>query len=126
VIRQQMQHVAGLEQLPLIGADGMMTPGFVSTIGLAGGPVYATVAVVDTMSSASADTFNRQYDAVYGSANRNIYSALAYDCANILIQAIKMAMASGAHPHSIPRMRLLHRPSARLSSPPSRAFPFMA
>ncbi len=53
VIRQQMQHVAGLEQLPFIGADGIMTPGFASTIGLAGGPVYATVAVVDTMSSAS-------------------------------------------------------------------------
>lgn len=42
VIRQQMQHVAGLEQLPFIGADGIMTPGFASTIGLAGGPVYAT------------------------------------------------------------------------------------
>jgi branched-chain amino acid transport system substrate-binding protein len=98
VMRQQMQHVAGLEQLPFIGADGMMTPGFASTIGLAGGPVYATVAVVDTMSSASAASFNRQYDAVYGSANRTIYSALAYDCANILIQAIKTALANGAHP----------------------------
>ena len=74
-----------------------MTPGFASTIGLAGGPVYATVAVMDTMSSASAATFNRQYDAVYGSANRNVYSALAYDCANILIQAIKTALAHGAH-----------------------------
>jgi hypothetical protein len=98
VIRQQMQHVAGLEQLPFIGADGIMTPGFASTIGLAGGPVYATGAVVDTMSSASTATFNRQYDAVYGSANRNIYSALAYDCANILIQAIKTALDNGAHP----------------------------
>src|SRR6266700_8156284 len=98
VLRQQMQHVAGLEQLPFIGADGIMTPGFASTIGLAGGPVYATVAVVDTMSSASAASFNRQYDAVYGSANRTIYSALAYDCANILIQAIKTALANGAHP----------------------------
>jgi branched-chain amino acid transport system substrate-binding protein len=98
LIRQQMQHVAGLEQLPFLGADGMMTPGFASTIGLAGGPVYATVAVVDTMSSAAAATFNRQYDAVYGSANRNVYSALAYDCANVLIQAIKTALANGAHP----------------------------
>ncbi len=98
LIRQQMQQVAGLEQLPFIGADGIMTPGFASTIGLAGGPVYATVAVVDTMSSASAATFNRQYDAVYGSANRNVYSALAYDCANILIQSMKMALANGAHP----------------------------
>src|SRR5215472_16736888 len=59
LIRQQMQHVAGLEQLPFIGADGIVTPGFASTVGLAGGPVYATVAVVDTMSSASAASFNR-------------------------------------------------------------------
>lgn len=98
LIRQQMQHVAGLEQLPFIGADGIVTPRFASTIGLAGGPVYGTVAVVDTMSSASAATFNRQYDAVYGTANCNAYSALAYDCANILIQAIKTALANGAHP----------------------------
>lgn len=98
LIRQQMQHVPGLEQLPFLGADGIVTPGFASSIGLAGGPVYATVAVVDTMSSAAAASFNRQYDAVYGSANRNVYSALAYDCANILIQAIKTALATGAHP----------------------------
>ena len=98
LLRQQMQQVAGLEQLPFVGADGIVTPRFASTISLTGGPVYGTGALVDTSSSASASTFNRQYDAVYGTANRNVYSALAYDCANILIQAIKTALANGAHP----------------------------
>jgi branched-chain amino acid transport system substrate-binding protein len=126
LLRQQMQQVAGLEQLPFVGADGIVTPRFASTISLTGGPVYGTGALVDTSSSASASTFNRQYDAVYGTANRNVYSALAYDCANILIQAIKTALANGAHPHSILTMRLKPRPSARPSSMPSRAFPFTA
>ena len=34
--------------------------------------------------------------AVYGN-NLNVYSAAAYDCANIIIQAIKTALANGAH-----------------------------
>ena len=33
--------------------------------------------------------------AVYGN-NLNVYSAAAYDCTNILIQAVKAALASGA------------------------------
>jgi len=95
LIRQQMQQVQGLKNLPLGAGDGVVTPSFASTIGLSGGPAYGTVAVVDTTTSTSAASFRSQYTAVYGN-NLNVYSAAAYDCANILIQAIKTALANGA------------------------------
>lgn len=95
-IRQQMQQVPGLKNLPFAGGDGIVTPAFASTIGLNGGAAYGTVAVVDTTTSSSAATFRSQYAAVYGNT-LNVYSAAAYDCANILIQAIKTALANGAH-----------------------------
>jgi branched-chain amino acid transport system substrate-binding protein len=93
-IRQQMQQVPGLQNLPFAGGDGIVSPSFASIIGLNGGPVYGTVAVVDT-TSPSAATFRSQFTAVYGN-DLNAYSAAAYDCANILIQAIKTALANGA------------------------------
>jgi len=95
LVRQQMQQVPGLKNLPMGGGDGIVTPSFASTIGLSGGPTYGTVAVVDTTASSSAATFRSQYTAVYGN-NLNVYSASAYDCANILIQGIKTALANGA------------------------------
>jgi branched-chain amino acid transport system substrate-binding protein len=51
LIRQQMQQVPGLQHLPFAGGDGSVSPGFASTMGLNGGPVYATAAVVDTTTS---------------------------------------------------------------------------
>ncbi len=97
LVRQQMQQVPALRNLPLGGGDGLVSNTFASTIGLNGGPTFGTVAVVDTTTSASAKTFRDQYDAVYGAGNLSVYSASAYDCANILIQAIKTALANGAH-----------------------------
>jgi branched-chain amino acid transport system substrate-binding protein len=96
LIRQQMQQVPGLKNLPFVGSDGLVSQSFASTIGLSGGSVYATVAVVDTTTNSSAANFHDQFTAVYGN-NLNVYSASAYDCANILIQAIKRALAHGAH-----------------------------
>ena len=97
LIRQQMLQVPALKNIPFGGGDGIVTPSFASTIGLTGGPAFGTVAVVDTTKSASATAFRSQYDAIYGAANLNVYSAAAYDCTNILIQAIKTALANGAH-----------------------------
>ncbi len=95
LVREQMQQVPGLKNLPLGGGDGIVTPSFASTIGLSGGPAYGTVAVVDTTTSQTAANFRSQYTSIYGN-NLNVYSAAAYDCANILIQAIKTALANGA------------------------------
>jgi branched-chain amino acid transport system substrate-binding protein len=94
LIRQQMQQVPGLQNLPFVGGDGIVTPAFASTIGTSGGPVYGTVAVVDTSRNPNAQTFVQQYQAAFTDPI-NVYSAAAYDCANILIQAIKTALAKG-------------------------------
>lgn len=96
LIRQQMKQVPGLANLPLGGGDGLVTPTFASTIGANGGAAYATVAVVDTSQNPAAQTFVTQYKAAFTDPI-NVYSAAAYDCANIEIQAIKTALANGAH-----------------------------
>jgi len=97
LIRQQMKQVPGLQNLPYGGGDGIVTPAFASTIQpLGGGASYGTVAVVDTTTSSSAATFRQQYAAAFPSDPINVYSAAAYDSANILIQAVKTALANGA------------------------------
>ena len=98
LIRQQMLQVPGLQNLAYAGGDGIVTPAFASTIQPSrGGPVYGTVAVVDTSTNPSAATFHQQYAAAFPSDPINVYSAAAYDSANILIQAVKKALANGAH-----------------------------
>jgi len=95
LIRQQMKQISGLASTPLAGGDGIVTPTYASTIGIPQGPVFGTVAVIDTSKNPAAKTFVDQYNAVYSPIN--VYSAAAYDCANILIQAVKTALANGAH-----------------------------
>src|SRR6266851_2952456 len=97
LIRQQMLQVPTLKNTPMGGGDGIVTPSFASTIGTSsGGPVYGTVAVVDTTTVPSAAAFRTKYASTFTDP-LNVYSAAAYDCANILIQAIKTALANGAH-----------------------------
>jgi branched-chain amino acid transport system substrate-binding protein len=98
LIRQQMQQVSGLQKLPFAGGDGIMSSDFASAIQpLGGGPVYSTAPVVDTSTkpSAAAVTFRQQYAAAFPSDPITAYSAEAYDAANIVIQAIKNALANG-------------------------------
>jgi branched-chain amino acid transport system substrate-binding protein len=98
LIRQQMLQVPALKSIPFAGGDGLQTGTFANTIGLnSGGPVYATVATADETKIPSAQAFIKQYDSVYGATNLGAYSAAGYDCANILIQAIKTALANGTH-----------------------------
>jgi branched-chain amino acid transport system substrate-binding protein len=97
LIRQQMLQIPTLKNTPLGGGDGIITPSFATTIGTSsGGPVYGTVAVVDTTTVPSAAAFRTKYASTFTDP-LNVYSAAAYDCANILIQAIKTALANGAH-----------------------------
>lgn len=97
LIRQQMLQVPALKNTPFAGGDGLVTSTFANTIGLNnGGGIYATVATVDAGNTPSAQSFIQQYDATYGAANLGAYSAAAYDATNILIQAVKSALANGA------------------------------
>src|SRR5438552_1899413 len=56
LIRQQMKQISGLASTPLAGGDGIVTPTYASTIGIPQGPVFGTVAVIDTSKNPSAKT----------------------------------------------------------------------
>lgn len=65
--------------------------------------MFASVATVDATGGASASTsaaktFLDKYSKQYGLNNISAYSASAYDCSMIIMQAVKAAMASGAKP----------------------------
>jgi branched-chain amino acid transport system substrate-binding protein len=94
LIRQQMEQVPTLKNIVFAGGDGLVTPTFATTIGVSGGAVYGSVATSDVSKNPNGATFISQYQATYGTIGA--YSAAAYDCANIVIQAIKMALAAGA------------------------------
>lgn len=98
LIRKQMLQIPGLQNLPFAGGDGIVTPAFANTIQpTGGGPVYGTVAVVDTSTSTAApiQAFDAAFHQNFPNDPINVYSAAAYDCANIMIQAIKTVIANG-------------------------------
>jgi branched-chain amino acid transport system substrate-binding protein len=99
LIRQQMLQVPGLQTTPLGGGDGIVTSDFSSAIPSGkGGPTYGTTATLDVAKAPGGGAaFIQQYNATYGAANFGAYSAAGFDCMNILIQAIKTALANGAH-----------------------------
>lgn len=96
-IRKQMASVPGLANIPFLGGDGINTAAFAQAIGTGrGGPVYSTVASVDVTRLPSAAAFIQKFQKAYGQLGS--YSAGSYDCAKILIGAIKVAIAGGAKP----------------------------
>jgi branched-chain amino acid transport system substrate-binding protein len=98
LIRQQMLQVPGLQNTPLGGGDGIVTSDFASAVPNGkGGPAYGTVATLDVVKSPGGASFIQTYNSIYGASNFGAYSAAAYDSMNILIQAIKTALANGAH-----------------------------
>jgi branched-chain amino acid transport system substrate-binding protein len=98
LIRQQMQQVPGLQNTPLGGGDGIVTSDVASAVPTGkGGSTFGTVATLDVVKSPGGSTFIQQYNSTYGASNFGAYSAAGYDCMNILIQAIKAALANGAH-----------------------------
>lgn len=96
-VRKQMAGVPGLENTPMLGGDGINTGAFAQAIGAGhGGAVYSTVAAIDATKLPSAADFIQKYQKAYGQLGS--YSAGSYDCAKILINAIKAAIAGGAKP----------------------------
>lgn len=96
LIRQQMQQVPALKNTPFAGGDGLVTASFASTIGLTGGPIFATVAAADVNSNPAAASFIKNYTATYGQLGA--YSAGGYDAMKIMINAIKAAIDGGTKP----------------------------
>src|SRR5579872_481584 len=96
LVRQQMEKIAALKNTPYAGGDGLQTSTFATTIGVgSGGPVYSTVAAANADIIPSAQAFIAKYKSTYGASQYGAYSASGYDCMNIMIQAIKTAIANG-------------------------------
>jgi branched-chain amino acid transport system substrate-binding protein len=96
-IRKQMEGIGALANTPFLGGDAINTAAFATAIGASkGGPVYSTVAAVDVTKLPSAASFIQKYQATYGQLGA--YSAGGYDCAEIIINAIKAAINGGAKP----------------------------
>jgi branched-chain amino acid transport system substrate-binding protein len=98
LVRKQMEQIPGLQNTPYAGGDGLQTSTFASTIGVNGGPIYSTVATANADVLPEAQTFISQFKQTYGASAYGAYSAAAYDCMNIMIQAIKTAIQNGATP----------------------------
>lgn len=97
-VAKQMSKTPGLTTTPLVGGDGLQTASFAKALGANGLPVYSTVAAVDPTQLPSAATFLKQFNSTYGQSAYGAYSAGGYDCAEILLNAIKAAVQSGAKP----------------------------
>lgn len=97
-IAKQMGKTPGLASTPLVGGDGLQTSSFATAIGTNGVKVYSTVAAVDPTQLPSAANFLKQYNATYGQKAYGAYSAGGYDCAEIMLNAIKAAIQGGAKP----------------------------
>jgi branched-chain amino acid transport system substrate-binding protein len=95
LFRQQFAQVPALATMPMAGGDGIVTGDFAKVVApLKAKSVYGTTGSVDVASQPTAAAFVKAYTATYGALGA--YSANAYDCANILIQAIKRALDGGA------------------------------
>ena len=96
LIRQQMQQVAALKNTPMVAGDGTQTSAFARTIGNTGGPVFTSVAAVNAAALGGvANTFISAFSAKYGANNISSYSGGAYDCAKIIMNAVKTAIGKG-------------------------------
>jgi branched-chain amino acid transport system substrate-binding protein len=101
LIRQQMLQVPALKQKPLIAGDGTQTSAMATSVGTFkpdgsnGGPVFTSVASVNINALPSAQKFLADYAKAYGANSIGSYSAGSYDCAMVLIQAVKTALAKG-------------------------------
>lgn len=92
-IRQQMGHIAGLENTPFMFGDGTTTTAMAKAIKpLGGGPLYGSVPGQDPSQVSSFNTFYNNYVKQFGQNAYGTYSAGGYDDTEILLQAIKQVV----------------------------------
>lgn len=93
-ITAQAKDVPGLENVKLMGADGMFSPDFVKAAGAAAEGVYLSSPDF-TAFGGDYKGFLAKYKAKYGDPI-SIFHAHAYDAANILFQAIEKVAVKGS------------------------------
>jgi len=98
-LRVAMAQTPGLDKTPFGGGDGIQTDSYRTGTGTSGVGSLSTVAAVNADTLPQAASFKTAFKAKFpAAADYGAYSANAYDAANILIQAIKAAIAGGATP----------------------------
>lgn len=86
-IVRQVQDMPGLENLLLIGGEGMISDVFIEAVGPAGINLYFPgPAVVDSPAN---DALQASYEAQYGALPPSFYYTFAYDSTNMLLTAIE-------------------------------------
>ncbi|MBC8100468.1 MAG: branched-chain amino acid ABC transporter substrate-binding protein, partial [Armatimonadetes bacterium] len=83
----QQRTDAGLDDVPVMGADGINTPELINLAGEAAEGVYAS-SPVPPISDAVAD-FVARYTEVYGTEPTAAFNTYSYDATNILLDAIE-------------------------------------
>lgn len=98
-LRIQAAQQPGLEKTPFGGGDGIQTDAYRTGTGASGLGTLATVAAVNADTLPQAADFKTAFKAKFpNAADYGAYSANSYDAANIMIQAVKAAIAGGATP----------------------------
>ena len=94
-VADQAPGVSGLEGAAMIGADGLLTDGFLElpqTVGMYfSGPDLRYGANANQSTGVSADDFLTSYEVVWGSAPEAAFWAHAYDATTLLLEAIEAA-----------------------------------
>ncbi|HLG72043.1 MAG TPA: branched-chain amino acid ABC transporter substrate-binding protein [Chloroflexota bacterium] len=95
LLRKQMTDV-GMQQITMMGGDGIVEDEFIKEAGSAGQGTWGTVAAPIADKLPEAQDFIKAYNAKYTQPADKIgaYSASGYDAANIIIQAVENAGAS--------------------------------
>ena len=103
-ITRQAKEVSGLEDVILMGADGMFTPDFVEAAGDAAVGMYLSGPYV---AGAAYDEFLKKHEAKYGGPPPSAFHAHAYDATMMLFEAIKkVAVQEADGTLHIPRQAL--------------------
>jgi branched-chain amino acid transport system substrate-binding protein len=97
LLRQQMELIPGLKGVTFAGGDALLSQDFAMSVGPGGFGTILTVAGVNPFVLPSARPFLQAFMQMFPNPNDLApYTATAYDATNVLIQAIKQAIANGA------------------------------
>lgn len=88
-IAKQSREVKGLENVKLMGADGLLDPNFVKAAGQAATNMYLSSPDFSKFQSERYDQFLNMHREKYGGAPLSAFHAHAYDATKIILAAIK-------------------------------------
>jgi branched-chain amino acid transport system substrate-binding protein len=94
-ITAQAKEVAGLENVTLMGSDGIFSPDFLTAGGAATKGMYLSSPDF-SLFPAGYQTFVDKYKAKYGTAPLSIFHAHAYDAANMIFAAVEKVAVQDA------------------------------